>query len=246
MIKMRNLILLVFSLLGFFSVTSQAAETWQGLIVSAEFRCSPYQSEDYKHSQAVEDHIIRTMQNRIYSPYTGTYFSSKFETDIEHIVAKSEGHDSGMCQQSRQMRKTFGNDLLNLTLASPYVNRTLKKGKDAGEWLPDQNRCWFANRVIQVKRKYGLTVDRREQRALQKILEKCDSAEMKFTTFEIVPKTSLSTENADSNVLQMYDLNGNGRITCAEIRQKGLRLITRDHPAYVYMRDGDGDGVVCE
>ena len=49
------------------------------------------------------------------------------------------------------------------------------------------------------------------------------------------------------NVLELVDANGNGRITCAEAKAAGLSLpVTSDHPAYKYMRDGDGDGKVCE
>ena len=48
-----------------------------------------------------------------------------------------------------------------------------ESGKDAGEWLPPMNRCWFANRVILVKKKYGLTVDRKEARALKAVLDSC-------------------------------------------------------------------------
>ena len=44
----------------------------------------------------------------------------------------------------------------------------------------------------------------------------------------------------------MYDDNGNGRITCAEARAHGIAPVRADHPAYPYMNDGDGDGVVCE
>ena len=35
-------------------------------------------------------------------------------------------------------------------------------------------------------------------------------------------------------------------ITCAEARAHGIAPVHRDHPAYQYMRDGDGDGVICE
>ena len=38
----------------------------------------------------------------------------------------------------------------------------------------------------------------------------------------------------------------NGRITCAEARRHGIAPVHSDHPAYAFMRDGDGDGVVCE
>ena len=51
----------------------------------------------------------------------------------------------------------------------------------------------------------------------------------------------------DENVLENVDANGNGRITCAEAKAAGMALpVTKDHPAYKYMRDGDGDGQVCE
>ena len=43
-----------------------------------------------------------------------------------------------------------------------------------------------------------------------------------------------------------WDDNGNGRISCAEARAHGIAPVRRGHPAYRYMRDDDGDGVVCE
>ena len=46
--------------------------------------------------------------------------------------------------------------------------------------------------------------------------------------------------------LALYDDNGNGRITCKEARAHGIAPVPRDHPAYSYMDDRDGDGVVCE
>ena len=44
----------------------------------------------------------------------------------------------------------------------------------------------------------------------------------------------------------MYDYNGNGRITCAEAQAHGIAPVRSDHPAYPYMNDADGDGIVCE
>ena len=39
---------------------------------------------------------------------------------------------------------------------------------------------------------------------------------------------------------------GRGARGCAEARAHGIAPVTRDHPAYPFMWDGDGDGVVCE
>ena len=49
---------------------------------------------------------------------------------------------------------------------------------DAHEWLPPMNRCWFAARVVAVKRKYALTVDRREADSLERVLSGCTSTVM--------------------------------------------------------------------
>ena len=46
--------------------------------------------------------------------------------------------------------------------------------------------------------------------------------------------------------LTRWDDNGNGRITCTEARAHGIAPVRRGYPAYEYMRDADGDGVVCE
>ncbi|MXZ71277.1 MAG: hypothetical protein F4Z04_07205 [Acidobacteria bacterium] len=43
-----------------------------------------------------------------------------------------------------------------------------------------------------------------------------------------------------------WDDNGNGRVSCAEARAHGIAPVRRGHPAYAFMTDGDGDGVVCE
>ena len=46
--------------------------------------------------------------------------------------------------------------------------------------------------------------------------------------------------------LLSWDDNGNGRISCAEARRHGIAPVRHDHPVYRYMRDADGDGMVCE
>ena len=132
------------------SRSAQAEETWRGLVVAPESRCAPYSREDYPYFQSVETHIIASMSGRVYGPYTGRYFASRRETDIEHITATSEAHDSGLCAADAATKRRFAGDLLNLTLASPSVNRHAKSGKDAGEWMPRMNRCWFASRVVAV------------------------------------------------------------------------------------------------
>ena len=133
--------------------------SWRGLFVAPERRCTPYDADDYRYPQSVEDRIVDELGG-VYGPYTGRWFASKTETDIEHMVARSEAHDSGLCAADPATRRRFASDLLNLTLAGPRVNRYEKVALDAAEWLPAQNRCWFAARVVAVRQRYGLTVDR--------------------------------------------------------------------------------------
>jgi len=160
------------------SDVQQALARLNGLTVAAEHRCSPYNSNDYSYPQSVEPRIVRQMGGHIYGPYTGRHFSSMRETDIEHIVAKAEAHDSGLCRVGVDARRSFARDLLNLTLASPSVNRHQKSAKDFAEWQPARNVCWFADRIIRVKERYRLTVDSREKAALQRALENCSTVSM--------------------------------------------------------------------
>ena len=234
-----------------------AAEgTWRGITVAPENRCAPYDADDYPYSQSVEQLIVGDMGGIIYGPYTGTWFASTSETDIEHIVARSEAHDSGLCAADAATRRRFASDILNLTLASPSVNRSQKSGKDAAEWLPDLNRCWFASRVVEVRLKYALTVDERERDAIEGILSGCSSTAMIVDTSgqaatatpvpAAVTATPVPAAGVEGGALELYDDNGNGRITCAEARRHGIAPVSRGHPAYPYMDDRDGDGVVCE
>ena len=74
-----------------------ASPTDRGLTITPENRCSTYDPDDYRYSQSVEPRIVASMGGTVYGPYTGRVFSSTRETDIEHIVARSEAHDSGLC-----------------------------------------------------------------------------------------------------------------------------------------------------
>ena len=227
---------------------TRAGSTWRGITVAPEERCSPYDSDDYPYPPSVEPRIVEELGG-VYGPYTGTWFGSIRETDIEHIVARSEAHDSGLCAATPATRGRFASDLLNLTLASPSVNRHQKVAKDAAEWLPDLNRCWYVDRTVRVRREYGLTIDEAEADRIDQVLAGCESTEMMVlepgaSTTMTAPATP--TPSAGVDALALWDDNGNGRITCAEARAHGIAPVLWGHPAYQYMNDADGDGIVCE
>ena len=171
--------------LFFLSITmpmlAQDIPTWRGLKIVEENRCIPYnRSQDYPYSQSIEKKIVESLGNKIYSPYTGRFFESTKETDIEHIISLSEAHDSGLCAANEETKVRFASDLRNLTLASPEVNRDQKGGSDASEWLPEKNKCWYANQIVKVKKAYELTVDSNELIALEKVISKCPSFKLIF------------------------------------------------------------------
>lgn len=228
-------------------IGAAVGETWRGLVVAPEHRCSPYDKKrDYYYPQSIETDIINQL-GAIYGVYTGTCFDSARQADIEHIVATSEAHDSGLCAQDQAVRRRFARDIRNLALASPMVNRQQKIGKDAGEWVPERNQCWFAHRIIEIRRSYNLTIDRREAAALERILLHCKTSQLEPVVCHLRDsETPRYSPNSQEGVLKLYDDNRNGRITCKEARQHGIAPVPRRHPAYRFMRDGDGDGIVCE
>ena len=214
-----------------------AQASWRGLVVAPEQRCAPYDPDDYRYPQSVEDRIVAELGG-VYAPYTGRWFASDSETDIEHVVARSEAHDSGLCAADAATKRRFATDLLNLTLAGPRVNRYEKVDNDAAEWLPTQNRCWYAARIIAVRQQYGLTVDRREADALDRVLSGCASTELVVFARGDVPAAPAAPAAGSSQAIAEWDDNGNGRISCAEARAHGIAPVTRDHPAYPFMRTG--------
>ena len=91
-----------------------AQTSWRGLVIAPGRRCAPYEADEYQYSQSVEDRIIDELDG-VHGPYTGRWFATKSETDIELIVARSAAHDSGLCAADNPTRRLFVTDLRNLT-----------------------------------------------------------------------------------------------------------------------------------
>ena len=110
-------------------VAGASAETWRGLTVAPEHRCASYDKKrDYPYPQSVERDIVREL-GAVYGPYTGMCFASTTETDIEHIVAASEAHDSGLCAADSATKARFARDLRNFVSA---VAEMLEIGRSGG------------------------------------------------------------------------------------------------------------------
>ena len=154
------------------------AETWRGLKVCDERPRDGYARDAFGTGySSLEDEIIAALpptmkaNGQVYTPYSCLAFditaNGTAATDIEHIVALAETHDSGIADERR---RDIASDLDNLTIADPTVNRSQKSDRDAADWRPARHGAWFAERVIQVKLEYGLSVDPAERDALEALL----------------------------------------------------------------------------
>ena len=181
MFPIRGILLLLFLALPAQSQEIIPAQ-WKGLQIAPESRCSPYDRADYPYPWTLERDASRR-DGGFYEAYTRQYHLNPRNTDIEHVVALSEAHDSGLCAAGPGTRQQFSADLQNITLARPEINRCGPLGKcakDAAQWLPEQNRCWFAGTILRIRQRYSLTLDTREYLALKTLLEQCPDTDMRY------------------------------------------------------------------
>ena len=126
---------------------SADAETWRGLQVCDERPRDDYVRDAFGTGySSLEDEIIAALPptmkatGQVYTPYSCLAFditaNGTAATDIEHIVALAETHDSGIADDRR---RDIASDLDNLTIADPTVNRSQKSDRDAAEWMPSSD-----------------------------------------------------------------------------------------------------------
>ena len=157
--------------------TVQTIHPVLGVRIAAEVDDGTYDRDDYDYPDSIEADIVNR-QGGLFSPYSLNCFDSATETDIEHIVATAEAHASGMYARTEEDRSAYGKDLDNLTLAAPSVNRHQKSDKDPAEWMPENNRCWYVGKWVEIKKKYNLTMDQAEADSVAAVYQECDSFEM--------------------------------------------------------------------
>lgn len=90
-------------------------------------------------------------------PYTGRKFTNPSDIDIDHIVPLSHAHRHGAENWTKQQRKQFANDPLNLIAVHDKANRQ-KSDKPPSEWMP-KNKLFhdeYQKRWMQITGKYDL------------------------------------------------------------------------------------------
>ncbi|MYD45125.1 MAG: hypothetical protein F4W92_02065 [Gammaproteobacteria bacterium] len=147
-----------------------------GLRVEPENTCTEYNSAEYPYGSTID--VIKAKEmGGIFGAFENQCFDTFKDVDVDHLVARKEAHDSGLCAAEAQIKINFANDLENIALASASVNRS-KSDRDPSDWLPDHNACWYVWQHMHIKRKYQMTIDEAEKKAIDSILQDCSIEEL--------------------------------------------------------------------
>ena len=195
----------------------------------------------------------RVSTGRWWAPYLAHHLGNPGLIDVDHHVPLKNAHLSGRWRWDAATKEAYANYLESpdhLIAISARHNRS-KGARGPDEWKPPDQASWcqYALAWTETKHSWELTMTPSEHGAIATMLATCDHPiEIRIVAAEH-PDNLAGEDNTpptDMGALAMWDDNGNGRITCAEDRAHGIAPVHRGHPAYEFMRDADGDGVVCE
>lgn len=116
-----------------------------------------------------------------HSAYDNVAVADASKLDIDHLVPLAEAWESGGYAWTAATWRRFGNDLddpRSLIAVTASTNRSKGAG-DPADWLPPrmQYRCRYAADWVAVKTRWELSVDRREQAAIEALIDGCTGAD---------------------------------------------------------------------
>jgi hypothetical protein len=109
-----------------------------------------------------------------YDPYTTQTFDDPQDIDIDHVVPLANAWRSGASSWSDEQRERYAND--PDVLLSVEDNANQQKGDKGPEaWKPPNEAVWcdYAERWIEIKVEYDLSVNEQEKAALEQMLGTC-------------------------------------------------------------------------
>ena len=111
---------------------------------------------------------------RWFDPYTGSTYDDLAEIDIDHVVPLAEAWRSGASSWDAGKRERYANDPDVLLAVEDNANQS-KGDKGPEAWKPPNEEEWcdYAQRWIQIKAKYDLSVNEQEREALEQMLGTC-------------------------------------------------------------------------
>lgn len=107
-------------------------------------------------------------------PYTGLTFEKASDLDIDHVVPLAHAHRNGGAAWTREKKREFANDPVNLIAVDASANRS-KSDQSPNEWMPPRKEYWceYLKRWVAVKAKYGLTASNDENMFVDERLGAC-------------------------------------------------------------------------
>lgn len=103
-------------------------------------------------------------------PYTGKIFTKASDIDIDHIVPLAHAFETSGVSWSRQKKRAFANDPMNLLAVQDNINQE-KGDKAPHEWRPPRQEYWpeYARKWRAVKNRYALQISKPEEAALREM-----------------------------------------------------------------------------
>jgi hypothetical protein len=183
------------------STPAQASEALKKLQVTSPGSMSGYSRDRFRHWSKASDFgwdapqsscdsreaaLIRDGQNvkvgksckvtsgKWLDPYTGKTYSDPQDLDIDHVVPLANGWRSGASSWDDKQREGYANDPQVLLSVEDNANQA-KGDKGPEAWKPPDKAEWcdYAERWIQIKSKYSLSVNEQEKQALEQMLATC-------------------------------------------------------------------------
>lgn len=139
--------------------------------------CSTREAVLIRDAAIVSTQGCRIISGSWFSPYDATTWTTASRLDIDHMVPLKEAWVSGASTWSADRRKSFANDMGwrgSLIAVSASSNRS-KGDKDPARWMPSNIgfRCTYLFDWIDVKYRWGLSVDQPEKQAISRDLASC-------------------------------------------------------------------------
>ena len=118
----------------------------------------------------------RITHGQWYDPYTGQTETEARDLDVDHMVPLAWAWAHGADKWSKERRRRFANDPVNLVPTDAGINRG--KGADGpDDWLPPHApyQCAYVLRFIRIARSYDLELERDEAREIAGIRDRACS-----------------------------------------------------------------------
>ena len=198
-----------------------------------------------------------------YGVYTGEYYYSASELDVDHFVPLKNAHDSGGYEWSLEKKKEYANyleDSDHLIAVQSGANRS-KGARGPEGWKPANTEYWcqYAYDWIRIKDTWGLTSTQAEWNALVSMIDTCPIG---YSYEDAVPEplvtvpttttsttTSTTTTTVPSTTTTIPDNPGDTK-NCLDFEtyQEAKTWFDTYFPYYgdVARLDGDGDEEPCE